>query len=88
MYPLSCLRELRKETRRKFVNSGIVLIKQLLESDVEELSKTGVSKQIITETKIKFIRAQTYFTKKLFRCSQYFKFKTPYNLFQDLFQNT
>jgi len=54
MYPLSCLRELRKETRRKFVNAGIVLIGQVLELDEEELSKkTGLPKQVITEIKQK-----------------------------------
>lgn len=54
MYPLSCLKELQKETRRKMVNAGIVLIGELLESDNEELSrKTGIPQHIIIKIKQK-----------------------------------
>jgi hypothetical protein len=39
LYPLSCLRGLRGETRMKLVESGIVLIGQLLGEDLSELAK-------------------------------------------------
>lgn len=37
LYPLSCLKWLKDETRTKLVNSGIVLIKQLLEKEPAKL---------------------------------------------------
>jgi Holliday junction resolvase-like predicted endonuclease len=50
LYPLSCLRDLSSETRRKLVNSGIVLIKQLLDQDKAAIAaKTGLSKELIRE---------------------------------------
>ena len=43
LYPLSCLRGVSVEARLRLVNSGIVLIKQLLEqSEVTIEKKTGL----------------------------------------------
>ena len=50
LYPLSCLRELRNTTRTKLVNSGIVLIKQLLDQNTFTLAKnTGLTKDAALE---------------------------------------
>jgi HJR/Mrr/RecB family endonuclease len=50
LYPLSCLRGLSGETRIKLVNSGIVLIKQLLNQDLSTIAaKTGLPKEVIWE---------------------------------------
>jgi hypothetical protein len=50
LYPLSCLRGLKRETRTKLVNSRIVLIKQLLEEKTSMLAmKTGVPKETLRE---------------------------------------
>ena len=50
LYPLSCLRDLNTETRRKLVNAGIVLIKQLLDQDKAAIAaKTGLTKELILE---------------------------------------
>ena len=44
-YPLSCIKGLKKSTRIRLINSGIILIKQLMRIDVAALSKkTGISK--------------------------------------------
>jgi hypothetical protein len=44
-YPLSCIKGLKKSTRIRLVNSGILLIKQLVQVDTSELSKkTGISR--------------------------------------------
>lgn len=42
LYPLSCLKGLRSETRDSLVNSGIVLMKQLLEENPSELAKKAM----------------------------------------------
>ena len=45
LYPLSCLRGVSDEVRLRLVDSGIVLIKQLLEQDRYEIErKTGLSR--------------------------------------------
>jgi hypothetical protein len=50
LYPLSCLRRLRKDVRLSLVNSGIVLISQFLGEDRRELEKkTGLSQVTIRE---------------------------------------
>lgn len=50
LYPLSCLRGLRDNLRLRLVNSGIVLIKQLLEQDPVELGKkSGLSQEVLGE---------------------------------------
>jgi Holliday junction resolvase-like predicted endonuclease len=50
VYPLSCLRGLKRETKRKLVNSGIVLIKQLFEQKTAELArKIGVPKETLKQ---------------------------------------
>lgn len=44
-YPLSCIKGLKRSTRIRLVNSGILLIKQLMHVDTPELSKkTGISR--------------------------------------------
>jgi hypothetical protein len=49
LYPLSCLRGVSTETRLRLVESGIVLIKQLLEQDSRYLErKLGLSRSKVT----------------------------------------
>jgi hypothetical protein len=50
LYPLSCLRGLRVEIRLKLVESGIVLIGQLLSENLYELvKKTGLRQDVLRE---------------------------------------
>jgi len=50
LYPLSCLRDLKSETKTKLVNSGIVLMKQLFEEKPSTLArKTGVQKETLKQ---------------------------------------
>ena len=50
LYPLSCLRGIRYETRMRLVNSGIVLVKQLLDADGSELArKAGLPREVAFE---------------------------------------
>jgi len=50
LYPLSCLRGLKSETKTKLVNSGIVLMKQLFEEKPSTLArKTGVQKETLKQ---------------------------------------
>lgn len=50
LYPLSCLRGLKRETKTKIVNSGIVLMKQLFEEKLSTLArKTGVPKETLKQ---------------------------------------
>ena len=50
LYPLSCLRGIKYETRMRLVNSGIVLVKQLLDADGSELArKAGLPKDVAFE---------------------------------------
>jgi hypothetical protein len=50
LYPLSCLRDLKHETKTKLVNSGIVLMKQLFEEKPSTLArKTGVPKETLKQ---------------------------------------
>jgi hypothetical protein len=65
LYPLSCLRDLKSETKTKLVNSGIVLMKQLFEAKPSTLArKTGVQKetlkQIIEKAKTSRIAAHNF----------------------------
>ena len=53
LYPLSCIKGLRADIRMKLVFSGIVLIKQLLEKNNEQLKNTGLPKEILAEIKEK-----------------------------------
>ena len=49
LYPLSCLRGVSVEARLRLVNSGIVLIKQLLEQDKSTIEKkTGLPQTTLT----------------------------------------
>ena len=48
LYPLSCIKGLNSETKMKLVNSGIVLIKQLLEEEPSKLAEeTGISRETL-----------------------------------------
>ena len=48
LYPLSCLKALKREHRAKLVNSGIVLMKHIVQEKPGDLAiKTGLPKQII-----------------------------------------
>ena len=50
LYPLSCLRGLKRETKTKLVNSGIVLMKQLFEEKPSTLArKTRVPKETLKQ---------------------------------------
>ena len=50
LYPLSCLRGIKYETRMRLVNSGIVLVKQLLDADGSELArKAGLPREVAFE---------------------------------------
>jgi hypothetical protein len=65
LYPLSCLRGLKKETKAQLVGSGIVLMKQLFEEEPSMLArKTGIQKetlkQIIEKAKNSRIAANNF----------------------------
>ena len=48
LYPLSCLKDLKKDIREKLLQSGIVLLKQVSAEDLAALArKTGLRKQIL-----------------------------------------
>ena len=48
LYPLSCLRHLKSDTRAQLVNSGIVLMKQIVEEDLADLARrTGLPRQVL-----------------------------------------
>jgi hypothetical protein len=48
LYPLSCLKGVSTETRRRLVEAGIVLIKQLLEQDSQYIGrKIGLSQETV-----------------------------------------
>ncbi len=50
LYPLSCLRGLKRETKIKLVNSGILLMKQLFEEKPSTLArKTGVQQETLKQ---------------------------------------
>jgi hypothetical protein len=48
LYPLSCLRGLNDDARMKLVNSGIILISQLLNEDPRAIAqKTGLPREFL-----------------------------------------
>jgi predicted nucleic acid-binding protein len=48
LYPLSCIKGLNREVKMKLVNSGIVLMKQLIEEKPAKIAReTGVSRENI-----------------------------------------
>ena len=50
LYPLSCLRGVSREVRMRLVDSGMVLVKELLSQDPEALAvKTGLPREIVWE---------------------------------------
>ena len=50
LYPISCLRGLKRETKSKLINSGTVLMKQLLDEKPSTLArKTGVPKETLEQ---------------------------------------
>ena len=50
LYPLSCLKGLRVETRNKLVNSGILLMKQLLDSNPSVIARKAVLSEAIVRS--------------------------------------
>ena len=65
LYPLSCLRGLKSENRMQLVNSGIVLIKQLVEEEPSKLAReTGISREILKKI-IEKAKTSTYLVKKI-----------------------
>ena len=65
LYPLSCLRGLKSETRMPLVNSGIVLMKQLVEEETSKLAReTAISREILKNI-IEKAKTSTYLVKKI-----------------------
>ena len=65
LYPLSCLRGLKSENRMQLVNSGIVLMKQLVEEEPSKLAReTGISREILKKI-IEKAKTSTYLVKKI-----------------------
>jgi len=63
LYPLSCLRDLKSETRVQLVNSGIVLIKQLVEEEPSKLAReTGIPREFFKKI-IEKAKTRTYLVK-------------------------
>ncbi len=63
LYPLSCIKGLKSEVRMKLVNSGIVLMKQLVEEKTSKLAReTAISREILKNT-IEKARTSTYLLK-------------------------
>jgi len=63
LYPLSCLRDLPAEIRFKLVESGIVLIGQLLGEDLQGLAvKTGLRQDVLRDIveKVRFTSAAVW----------------------------
>jgi hypothetical protein len=65
LYPLTCLRDLKRETKTKLANSGIVMLKQLFEEKPSTLARrTGVQKetlkQIIEKAKTSIATANNF----------------------------
>ena len=60
LYPISCLRGLKRTTKTKLVNKGIVLMKQVLEENPSTLTrKTGIPKEAIRQV---ITKAETIMT--------------------------
>ena len=54
LYPISCIRGLKRETRTKLVNKRIVLMKQLLEEKPSTLAReTGIPKETLKQLRAK-----------------------------------
>jgi len=65
LYPLSCLRGLKSETRMQFVNAGIVLLKQLIEEEKSKLAKrTGIPRGILDQL-IRKAKTSLYLARKI-----------------------
>jgi hypothetical protein len=65
LYPLSCLRGLKSENRMQLVNSGIVLMKQLVEEEPSKLAiETGIPREILKKI-IEKAKTSTYLVKKI-----------------------
>jgi hypothetical protein len=65
LYPLSCIKGLNNETKMKLVNSGIVLMKQLVEEEPSKLAReTGISREILKKI-IEKAKTSTYLVNKI-----------------------
>ncbi len=48
LYPLSCLKSLRRDVRARLVDAGIVVLKQIVDAELGDLSRrTGVSMEVL-----------------------------------------
>jgi hypothetical protein len=60
LYPLSCIKGLKSEVKMKLVNSGIVLMRQLVEGETSKLVReTAISREILTNI-IEKAKTSTY----------------------------
>lgn len=65
LYPLSCIKGLNSEIKMKLVNSGILLMKQLVEENPSKIAtETGISRKNIQRI-IEKIKTSTYLLKKV-----------------------
>ncbi len=65
LYPLSCIKGLNSEIKKKLVISGIVLMKQLVEENTLKIAKnTGISRKIIQRI-IEKAKTSTYLLEKV-----------------------
>lgn len=63
LYPLSCIKGLKIEVKMKLVNSGIVLMKQLVEEKTSKLAReTAISREILQKI-IEKAKTSTYLLK-------------------------
>ena len=63
LYPLSCIKGLKSEVKMKLVNSGIVLMKQLVEEETSKLAReTAISRGILKNI-IEKAKTSTYLLK-------------------------
>jgi len=63
LYPLSCIKGLNSEIKMKLVNSGIVLMKQLVEEETSKLAReTAISREILQKITEK-AKTSTYLLK-------------------------
>jgi hypothetical protein len=63
LYPLSCIKGLKSEVKMKLVNSGIVLMKQLVEEETSKLAReTAISREILKNI-IEKAKTSTYLLK-------------------------
>lgn len=60
LHPITCLKDLTKETRKKLTSAGIILIKQLVEEDPEEIARRAGMPYRSVESILEKAKACTY----------------------------